>query len=132
MRTEILAYLNANKITGFNPSVELPWDSNGTPLYVKNFKSIYVDQDQVSQEPLIDVLNGSGVVNEITTVRAYVTTDAKQVPSNLSALIAMISAARLTTGISGVTQRTTQVTTTLQNDAQITEFEFSFKQLIVN
>jgi hypothetical protein len=132
MRTEILAYLNANKITGFNPSVELPWDSNGTPLYVKNFKSIYVDQDQVSQEPLIDVLNGSGVVNQITTVRAYVTTDAKQVPSNLSALIAMISAARLTTGISGVTQRTTQVTTTLQNDAQITEFEFSFRQLILN
>lgn len=132
MRSEILAYLNANKITGFNPTAELPFDSNGTPLYVKNYKNIYVDQDQVSQEPLIDVLNGAGVVNQITTVRAYVTTDAKQVPSNLSALIASISAARLTTGISGVTQRTTQVTTTLQNDAQITEFEFSFRQLIVN
>lgn len=132
MRTEILAYLNANKITGFNPSAELPWDSNGTPLYVKNYKSIYVDQDQVSQEPLIDVLNGTGVVTQTTTVRAYVTTDAKQVPSNLAALIAMISAARLTTGISGVTQRTTQVTTSLQNDAQITQFEFSFSQLIVN
>jgi hypothetical protein len=132
MRTEILAYLNANKITGFNPSAELPWDSNGTPLYVKNYKSIYVDQDQVSQEPLIDVLNGTGVVTQTTTVRAYVTTDAKQVPSNLADLIAMISAARLTTGISGVTQRTTQVTTSLQNDAQITQFEFSFSQLIVN
>jgi hypothetical protein len=132
MRTEILAYLNANKITGFNPSAELPWDSNGTPLYVKNYKSIYVDQDQVSQEPLIDVLNGTGVVTQTTTVRAYVTTDAKQVPSNLAALIAMISAARLTTGISGVTQRTTQVTTSLENDAQITQFEFSFSQLIVN
>lgn len=132
MRTEILAYLNANKITGFNPSAELPWDSNGTPLYVKNYKNIYVDQDQVSQEPLIDVLNGTGVVTQTTTVSAYVTTDAKQVPSNLAALIAMISAARLTTGISGVTQRTTQVTTSLQNDAQITQFEFSFSQLIVN
>lgn len=132
MRSEILAYLNANKVAGFNTSAELPWDSNGTPLYVKNYKNIYVDQDQVSQEPLIDVLNGAGVVTQNTTVRAYVTTDAKQVPSNLSALIAMISAARLTTGISGVTQRTTQVTTTLQNDAQITEFEFSFTQLIVN
>lgn len=132
MRTEILAYLNANKITGFNPSAELPWDSNGTPLYVKNYKNIYVDQDQVSQEPLIDVLNGTGVVTQTTTVSAYVTTDAKQVPSNLAALIAMISAARLTTGISGVTQRTTQVTTSLENDAQITQFEFSFSQLIVN
>jgi len=132
MRTEILDYFTANKVSGYTLTQELPWDSSGNPLYLKNFKYIYVDSDQVAQEPLIDVLNGSGIVNQITTVSTYITTDAKTQPSNYATMVSTFMNARLDTDITGVTQRTTQVSTEFIGDAQVTQFDFSFTQLIVN
>jgi len=38
MRSDILTYLNANLVTGFGVSEELPWDASGQPLYLKNMK----------------------------------------------------------------------------------------------
>jgi hypothetical protein len=132
MRTDILNYFIANPVAGYTVTQELPWDTSGTALYLKNFKKIYVDTDQVAQEPLIDVLNGAGIVNEITTVTAYVTTDAKNQPSNYATMVSTLMNARLDTDIIGVTQRTTQVSTEFSGDAQVTQFDFSFRQLIVN
>jgi hypothetical protein len=132
MRTEILDYFKANKVNGYTLTQELPWDTQGNPLYLKNFKYIYVDSDQIAQEPLIDVLNGTGIVNEITTVRTYITTDAKNQPSNYATMVSTFMNARLDTDITGVTQRATQVSTEFIGDAQVTQFEFSFRELIVN
>lgn len=132
MRTEILDYFKANKVNGYTLTQELPWDTSGNPLYLKNFKYIYVDSDQIAQEPLIDVLNGTGIVNEITTVRTYITTDAKNQPSNYATMVSTFMNARLDTDITGVTQRATQVSTEFIGDAQVTQFEFSFRELIVN
>ena len=132
MRTEILDYLDGLSVAGFAVTQELPWDLQGQPLYLKNMKRIYVDQDQVAQEPLIDVLNGAGIVNQITTVSVYVATDSKQPPSNLGNLVSQISAARLDTDLVGATQRQTQVTTEFDLDRQVTRFDISFRQLIVN
>jgi hypothetical protein len=132
MRTEILDYFKANKVNGYTLTQELPWDSSGEALYLKNFKYIYVDSDQIAQEPLIDVLNGAGIVNEITTVRAYITTDAKNQPSNYATMVSTFMNARLDTDIAGVTQRATQVSTEFVGDAQVTQFDFSFRELIVN
>jgi hypothetical protein len=132
MRQDILDYLVDNKVTGYSVTQELPWDSSGAPLYLKNFKKIYVDQDQVVQEPLFDTLNGKGIINQDTTVAVYVTTDAKNAPSNLATLVTMIQNARLDPAVTGVTQRATQVSTEFVSDAQVTTFEISFRQLIVN
>lgn len=132
MRTQIIDYFRDNKVTGYTVTQELPWDSSGDPLYLKNFKYIYVDTDQIAQEPLIDVLNGAGIVNEITTVRAFITTDAKNQPSNYATMVSTFKNARLDTDITGVTQRATQVSTEFVGDAQVTQFEFSFRELIVN
>jgi hypothetical protein len=132
MRSLILDYLAENKVPGYSVTQELPWDSSGAPLYLKNFKKIYVDQDQVVQEPLIDVLNGGGIINQDTTVAVYVTTDAKNAPSNLATLVSTIQNARLDPAVTGVTQRATQVSTEFVGDAQVTTFEISFRQLIVN
>ena len=132
MRTEILDYFKANKVNGYTLTQELPWDTQGNPLYLKNFKYIYVDSDQIAQEPLIDVLNGAGIVNQITTVRTFITTDAKNQPSNYATMVSTFMNARLDTDITGVTQRATQVSTEFIGDAQITQFDFSFRQLIVN
>jgi len=132
MRTEILDYFKANKVSGYTLTQELPWDASGEALYLKNFKYIYVDSDQIAQEPLIDVLNGVGIVNQITTVRTFITTDAKNQPSNYATMVSTFKNARLDTDITGVTQRATQVSTEFVGDAQVTQFEFSFRELIVN
>ena len=132
MRTEILDYFKANRVNGYTLTQELPWDTQGNPLYLKNFKYIYVDSDQIAQEPLIDVLNGAGIVNQITTVRTFITTDAKNQPSNYATMVSTFMNARLDTDITGVTQRATQVSTEFIGDAQVTQFDFSFRQLIVN
>ncbi len=132
MRTEILDYFKVNKVNGYTLTQELPWDTQGNPLYLKNFKYIYVDSDQIAQEPLIDVLNGVGIVNQITTVRTFITTDAKNQPSNYATMVSTFQNARLDTDIVGVTQRATQVSTEFVGDAQVTQFDFSFRQLIVN
>lgn len=132
MRQQVLDYLNSNKVSGFTLTEELPWDNSGQPLYLKNFKRIYVDRDQVVQEPLIETLDDRGIVNEITTVTVFVTTDAKNVPSNLNTLVSTIKNARLDTEISGVTQRATQVESDFIGDAVVTQFDLSWRQLIVN
>jgi hypothetical protein len=47
-------------------------------------------------------------------------------------MVNTIAAARLDPAITGVTQRTTQVTSEFVSDAQVSQFEFSFTELIVN
>lgn len=132
MRSIVLDYLNANKVTGFTATDMLPFNSSGQPLYQNNFKTIYVDQPQTVQEPLIDVLNGPGVVNETTTISVYVVTDAKKLPANYDAVVSMIKNARLDSDIAGVTQRATTVSTEYQADAMVTQFNINFRKLIVN
>ena len=118
---KIHAYIKANKVNGYTLTQELPWDTSGNPLYLKNLKYIYVDSDQIAQEPLIDVFNGVGVVNQITTVTTYITTDAKNQPSNYATMVSTFQNARLDTDITGVTQRETQVSTEFIGYAQVTQ-----------
>lgn len=132
MRSIVLDYLDSNKVTGFTVSDMLPFNTSGQPLYLNNFKTVYVDQPQTSQEPLIDVLNGAGVVNETTTISVYVTTDAKQLPANYATLVSAIKGTRLDSAITGATQRTTTVSTEYSADALVTRFDINFQKLIVN
>jgi hypothetical protein len=132
MRELILAWLTDNAVTGYTVTAELPWDSSGQPLYLNNMKRIYVDQPQTGQEPLIDVLNGQGVVNETTTVSIYLATDAKKLPANYDAVVSMIKSTRLDPAITGVTQRTTTVATEFVADVLVSQFDINFRKLIVN
>ena len=40
MRTQILDYFTDNKVSGYTLTDELPWDTQGNPLYLKNFKRV--------------------------------------------------------------------------------------------
>tara|TARA_R110000868_G_scaffold46599_4_gene153741 strand:- start:210 stop:614 length:405 start_codon:yes stop_codon:yes gene_type:complete len=132
MRQYILDYIAGVMVTGFRLTQELPWDKDSGPLYLTNMKTVYVDSAQTSQDPLIDVLNGAGIVNETTTISAYVVTDAKILPPGYANLVTAISGTRLDPAITGYTQKTTAVNTSFQADAQITEFVFNFTKVIVN
>lgn len=132
MRDDIIAYLTANVLAGFTVTNELPWRSTNQPLYEKNLKTIYTDRPQVIQEPLIDTLDGGGVIDEITTINIYVTTDAKTLPTNYEAMVDIIKAVRLDNTQVGQTQRVSTVATEYIDDALVTTFAISLRRLIKN
>jgi len=134
MRTAILDYLKANKryLTPLIVSDHLPWEDNGARISHHNKKHLYVDLDQVQQAAAFDTLNFKGGIDETTVVRAYFVTDAKQTIPNFETILQVIKDARLTADITGVIQRTCQVTNTFVGDVVETEFEFSFRKLINN
>lgn len=129
MRTAIYDYIKALSLGTFKLSDERPFDASGNPLYIKNMKSIYVDNAQITHDNLISTLDGLVIVAETTSVRAYFSTDAKQLPSNYSSLVNSIRSARTTTDITGVNRREVDVTTRYEEDKMITEFEFRFTNI---
>jgi hypothetical protein len=130
MRQAIWDHIDGISKGTFTLTNELPWDSSGSPLYLKNVKRIYVNVDQVTEELVYATLNGVCINNEITTVSAYFACDAKQLPSNYETLVSGIRSAKNTTDISGVSRRECDVTTTFESDMLVTEFEFRFINVI--
>lgn len=132
MRDTVLAYLEGQTFDNFGYSEELPWNASGEPLYLKNMKKIYVDQPQTAQEPLLETLDDTGIVNETTTVVAYVTTDAKNLPTDYDTMVSTLKSARLQDSTTGWRQRLTEVETEIEDDRLVTQFTFNFTKLIFN
>ncbi len=130
MRSLILTYLEANKTSGFGVSQNLPFDQNGTALYLQNLKTIYVDNPTTEQEPLYDTLDDSPVVSETTTVDVYVVTDAKTLPSNYDAMVTATKALRNISTIQGFTEKRCNVSTSYANgDQLVTQFELRYTKI---
>ena len=88
MRIELLAYLTtATSSLTVKTVGELPWNTAGEPLYLKNMKKFYLDQDQVQQTTLIPVITGTDVFQDDLTVKGYFAVDAKNQPSGLDTVI---------------------------------------------
>lgn len=129
MRTEIYNYIKALSLGTFKLSDERPFDASGVALYLKNMKSIYVDQQQTTHDTVVATLDGLTINAETTSVRVYFSTDAKQLPSNYASLVSSIKLARNTSTIRGVNRREVDVATSFDEDKMITEFEFRFTKL---
>ena len=92
MRAELLAYLTtALSSSVLKMSSELPWNTAGEPLYLKNMKKVYLDIDQVAESVMIAVLPGSNdVLQSLNTVRGYFVVDAKNQPSGLDQAVSIL------------------------------------------
>jgi hypothetical protein len=136
MRDQLIAYLKTSAVTAaIRPIVvadELPWTKDGNPLYIKNFKRIYVDREQTAQESVFNTLDGGGVVNETTTVIAYLTVDAKNPLSNYDEIVNLMRDARNQVEPEARLDRIVNVNKTFEGDAQVTEFTFEFRKVIFN
>jgi hypothetical protein len=132
MRDELLAYLKTQNFGTVKVASELPFGTKaGTePLYLKNFKYIYVDQDQTTQEPLFNTMDGGSIVTQLTKVTAYLTLDAKTPLVNYDTIVSTITAARNLISINGKIDRTVAVAKNYEGDAIVTEFTFEFKEII--
>lgn len=130
MRTELMQYLKSIRLGAYGVTDELPFSNSGIPMYLKNAKKIYVDKDQVSVEDFIPVLNGT-ISAEVDTVRVYLTTDAKNIPSDYDTVVSLIRAGKdVSTDPVTFFRRECTSATSFENDLMVTEFEFRFTKLI--
>jgi hypothetical protein len=125
MRAELLTYLTtATSATTIRTVSELPWNNAGQPLYLKNMKKFYLDQEQIEQSVLIPCLPGQNDIMQNTiTVRGYFAVDAKNQPSGLSTAITTILSAKDRTGITNFGSES-DYTTEIQDDVIIYTVEY--------
>ena len=126
MRDIILDLIESSLQTGFSTSGRLPYDQNDTPLYLQNFKRIYVDLPQTEQDPLFSTLDGGGAVNETITVTAYLATDAKTLPSTYDSQLTALKGVRIDNSITGYNQRLNSVSTEYVDDSLVTTVDYVF------
>lgn len=130
MRSLILTYLETNKPSGFGVSQNLPFDQNGSALYLQNLKTLYVDNPTTEQEPLIDTLDTTRIVSETTIVNVYVVTDAKTLPTDYATLVTTVKGVRNLSTITGYTEQRCNVSTSYANgDQLVTQFEFRYTNI---
>lgn len=130
MRQEVLDYINSLALGGYLLTEELPWSSDGTPLYLNNLKKIYVDNTEYLSEPIVQALNGLNISNETQITRIYFANDAKQLPANYEDLIVDLKATKDITTVEGVQRREVDVLTSFESDVLVTEIAVRFIKLI--
>lgn len=129
MRTELLSAITTaiSTLTQFAVASELPWEQNGTALYRKNMKKVYVDRDRMEETTLIPTLNGGEVFQNDLISEVYLAVDAKNPPSQLDSVITKILSAKATTGVVNFGSES-DYTVDKQEDVLIYTFEFRLNQ----
>ena len=129
MRTAVIDYVQGLNLGTFTVSTELPYTESGQALYVKNPKRIYVDEEQIVSEPLVQALDGLSVVNEESTVTIYFSVDSKLVPANYDSVVTALKGAKNITTVDGVFRRELDVSTGYDGDLLITELAIRFNKI---
>jgi hypothetical protein len=130
MREQLLAYLTAQLTGSIKVSQEQPFEQGGNPLYLKNMRRVYLQEEQVEQDLLVPVLDDGGVMQSITRVQGYLAVDAKQRNSDLDAALNTLSQARLSANITNSFRKEFDYTTTIDNDQLVYEFEYRFYTIV--
>ena len=130
MRTQVVDELKKLALTGYTISNEMPYDESGLALYLKNPKKIYVDREQTEIAPLITTLNSADISNETTTVRAYYSIDAKNIPANYDTIISNLRSVKSNIVRAGANSREAFVTTTYEGDLMVVELEYRLTRVI--
>jgi len=129
MRTEIIDYVQGLNLGTFTVSTELPYTESGQAMYVKNPKRIYVDEEQITSEPIIQALDGLTVIDEETSVTIFFSVDSKLLPANYDTVLTALKGAKDITTIDGVIRRELDVSTGYDGDLLVTELEIRFNKI---
>jgi hypothetical protein len=126
MRTQLLSAITSatSTLTQFAVSTELPWSQNGTPLFRKNLKKVYVDQTRQEQSTLIPTLDGVDVFQNDLITEVYVACDAKNPPGQLDLLVSKILGAKNSTGVVNFGNESDY---TIDKDEDVLVYTFEFR-----
>ena len=116
-----------NSYNQFSLSTELPFVAGGTPLFLKNMKTVYVDEAQTEASEYIRTLDKRDVDYDDTTIRAYVAVDAKNKPSQTNSMLVAIEAAK--TAIAPAIAADIVLTTEIQDDIIVYSVEYTFRTI---
>jgi len=128
MRTELLTYLTAQLTGTIKTSQELPWTEGNDALYLKNARRVYLDEPNTEQTELFPTLGSLTINARVTTIRWYLSVDAKNRNADLDSAITILGSAKDITTLA-VWQRQFDYTTTIENDRIIYEGEYRFTNL---
>ena len=125
MRIPLLTAITSatSTLTQFATSLELPWEQNGTPLFRKNMKKIYVDKTVTNENIMIPTLDHRNILEEEQVCSVYLAVDAKNPPTQLDSVVAKILGCRDLTGITNFVSES-DYTVDKQEDVLIYTFEF--------
>jgi len=129
MRAELLAYLTANLTGTIKVSQELPFKESGASLNTKNMRRVYLDESTVEQAELVPTLDDTDINQNITTVRGYLTVDAKNRNADLNTALSTLANAKSVATISNAFRKEFDYTTTIDADRITYEFEYRFHTL---
>ena len=110
--------------TNVSVSAELPYSSAGEPLYQKNMKFVYIDEDNISKTQLLSTLDKNDVTETTTTVTAYLAVDAKNDLSDIDSIVSSILNSR--NAISGQTVNECEMETDIEGDVLTYTFNYNF------
>jgi hypothetical protein len=113
----------------FKVSNELPFEEGGNNLFRKNFKRVYVGNEQKSMTVLQAIMNGADVMETQTTINAYLAVDAKNRPSDLDTALSVMAQARTQSGISNSFRNEFTYTTEIDGSFEIYTFEYIFRTI---
>lgn len=131
MRSELITALQALTLTPFRVSTELPFESGNQPLYLKNLRTIYVDVEDVSQDPdpVPQTLQGQTQVLETRTVLGYVAHDAKTLPARFDTVQLALIEAIDDLAIAPATHRSATSSHQYEDDVIVFTFQWTTREL---
>lgn len=126
IRDDLISQITTNlaSYTAFNVVSDLPYDSSGQPLYQKNFKTVYIDEQEDTKTQLYRTLDQGEVFQTDTVVNAYVTVDAKNQPSDIDNVITGILNAKSVVTNTQLNEATYE--TEIEDDYITYTFEYNF------
>ena len=122
LKTQITT--NLSSYTNFGVSSELPFDSGGNPMYEKNKRTVYLDEQADSKVQLYRTLDQGDVYQTDSVVQAYLVTDAKNQPSDINSVITAILDAK--DAITGTQTNEATYETEIEDDYITYTFEYTF------
>jgi len=129
IRSSLITQLTTN-LAGSNVSVssELPFESGGDVLYSKNMKTLYVDEEQISQDTLYEVLDRSNFLTNTSTVNAYLQVDAKTQLTDINVIISSVLSAKSV--ITNTITSESDYDTEIDLDHIVYTFEYRFEKTV--
>ena len=130
MRQSEIDYVKGLNLGTYRISEEIPRNESGTPIYLKNPKTIYVFANDYSDEPFIQTLSGLSIHAYTQTVSLVFSSDSKQLPANYDSLVGALIGAKDIDSTSGYNSREATVTTNIEgNDLLVTQIEYAYTKI---
>lgn len=129
MRSAIIDKIKALGLSGYNLSNETPYSDSGEELFIKNQKTIYVDQVQTVEEPLLVTLDGTNVISSTTSVLVYFSVDAKNIPANYTSTMDSLRNIKETVSFDGSVNRNCNISTSYEGDLLVNQLEYEFNRI---